>query len=918
MVKADLDCCSQKVINFSSATQYAYPDSVVRGSDVGTRFTTQATWNADLGLMLSSTDENNQVTQYQYDYLNRLTRVTLPPQNSVNVQYVTQYDDVALSPTVTEFATPSSVTVPQKVTTMDGLGHSRQIDTYNGSTLVSSVTYSYDKLWRTHQLSNPFSPGDPTVYMIFSYDALGRTTLKTPPSNGNVQYSYSGNSLVVTDPAGKMRKTYTDALGRLVQVDEPGIVSDHIPANNIATLQSGGNFVLFDPYNNPLWSTGTSGTGYGPFEVQDDGNLVLYQFKWQTGTYRAWNGAIIPYDSCRTGDSLFADQTLNEGQCLENVSNTTFVLMTHGDLQIYDRQLSQVTWHSNTYGHTGAYLKMQSDGNLVIYTSGGTALWSSGTSGSGANVATLENDGRLILYSTVWSSSTTQSGVTGSLTHPSCDVGWSLGSTGSLGTSQCLVSRNGHFELLLQTDGNLVLNNIGVTPAQTLWSTNTALTPLSLDVAFHTTYSYDPRGLLTNVSQAAITGQSGSGQLRSYIYDGLGRLTSATTPESGTGMNYYTALGGGTCGASDPTLVCRTQDARGVVKNFSYDVFNRLTGITYTNTSGGADPANTPPAAYQYDAGGAAAFALTRLTSITEGPASPTPANSHTFTYDNLGRIATDTQSIDQQTYTLQYAYNLAGQISVITYPSTHTVALNHDSIGRLCSIGTSGSTCTAGTQYLSNLTYNAADEPLGMTMGNGVQGSLTYNDHLQLSTLRYFKTGAASDVLNLSYDYTFASQSGNNGQIQAIHYFTQPGTEDLTKSESFTYDQLKRLTAAQTLTVNGTAGTWSLQWSYDRFGNRLSQALVGGNVTIGQPNFVVDPQPTGFPDTAMTLRAICWMLPPVLQEAMNIHTMERIASSASIPRRLTPTLECSGSRKWSALLLLDTSMPGASLLPNT
>jgi hypothetical protein len=40
-----------------------------------------------------------------------------------------------------------------------------------------------------------------------------------------------------------------------------------------------------------------------------------------------------------------------------------------------------------------------------------------------------------------------------------------------------------------------------------------------------------------------------------------------------------------------------------------------------------------------------------------------------------------------------------------------------------------------------------------------------------------------------LSYDYTSAVQPNNNGQIQAIHYFTTPGVEDQTKSESFTYD---------------------------------------------------------------------------------------------------------------------------------
>lgn len=59
-------------------------------------------------------------------------------------------------------------------------------------------------------------------------------------------------------------------------------------------------------------------------------------------------------------------------------------------------------------------------------------------------------------------------------------------------------------------------------------------------------------------------------QPRSYVYDSLGRLTSATTPEAGTVTNFYTTSGGATC-AGDPSLPCRVQDARGVVKTLTYD-----------------------------------------------------------------------------------------------------------------------------------------------------------------------------------------------------------------------------------------------------------------------------------------------------------------------------------------------------------
>src|ERR1700682_3698922 len=97
----------------------------------------------------------------------------------------------------------------------------------------------------------------------------------------------------------------------------------------------------------------------------------------------------------------------------------------------------------------------------------------------------------------------------------------------------------------------------------------------------------------------------------------------------------------------------------------------------------------------------------------------------------------------------------------------------------------------------------------------------------------------STTDILNLPYDYG----TNNNGQIQAVHYYTSPGVEDSRGSEYFSYDPWLRLSAAHTGTVSqSTPYTWSLQWDYDRLGNRLSQTLTGGNVSIGQPVFTVDP----------------------------------------------------------------------------
>lgn len=715
LLTAQMDCCNLKTFNFSSATQYSQPDSIVRGSGIP-QFTTSFTYDIDTGLVLTNTDENGQVTQYQYDSVGRTTAVLLPAQSGTVVQLNRSYDDAAANPSVTSYSTNSGNT-SVSVTTTDGLGHSLQIDNKNCpngpqscSTIISSTKVTYDKLWRQAQVSNPFAPGENPVNTTFAYDGLGRITQVAPPSAGYTQYAYSGNTVTITDPAGKQRKKYTDALGRLVEVDEPG------------------------------WGDALNGIG----SVTISGGEQSY----------------CPRETCLP-------------------------------LQyIYDTGNVQVTVNGSTktalYGKTSTPSSIASDLANQINNDGSFPVTGNV---SGATVTLVARQA-------------------GAITNYPLAVSSATNDVPDFGTPSFAVTRS----------GATLTGGIDGTPE----GSSTLYRPIV------TAYGYNLSDQLITASVAAmgpVNGVTYAGQQRSYSYDDLGRITSSTTPESGTVTSYYTDVNNNAC-AGDPSLVCRTVDARSITRTFAYDGINRPLTVSYSD--------GTPAVTYGYDAGGAGAFALDRLTSITEG------ANSEIFAYDNLGRIRSVTHNIDQTNYVIQYAYNLMSGIASITYPSGRVVTQNYDSLGRTASIS-SGS-----TNYLNSLTYNAAGDALGFTLGNNVQASFTYNDHLQLAKLRYFKSGSP-DILNLGYDYTSAGQSNNNGQIQAIHYYTQeqPLTEDRTKSESFTYDSWLRLKAAQTLDVNSTAGsqTWSLAWTYDRLGNRRTQTLVAGDPAFSayQPSFTFD-----------------------------------------------------------------------------
>lgn len=1005
LVIAQMDCCNQKTIKFSSATGFSQPDSVTRGPNGGTQFGTSYTYNPDSGLLLSNTDENGQVTSYAYDSMGRQTQVILSSQ----VQLNTAYDDVDVVPTVTNSSTANNEVI---VASFDGLGHVMQVDNKNCpvgqpscSTIVSSVKYSYDKLWQRIQGSNPYGPSDIIVNTTFSYDGLGRITQVAPPSAGSTTYSYSGNTVTVTDPAGKQRKKYTDALGRLIEVDEPG--------ETFAGTQAGGSTGVSGTLQSKVVgaSNPTNATGSVTINGAEQCSsppppppgctppmpccIGLFHDPWQDGNLNSLAVAAFLQQTCDFGTVTITVNGHNDSYSFGSADTTT-TIASHLAQNINADGAAYVTASASgatvyltartagpNYSLASSYTYDAADFGSPSFTtsnsgstltggstgSSGTTVYDAGTVSitvgafsSGSPTITGAEKSKLVstrfcaewtrngtcadwevetdtIYdsgivsitvnghkdNTTYSQGSTVSsvatglaqainadsaafvnataGTNGSITLTARQAGtagnlsWSIstssddptdfGSAGSFsaspisgtlaGGSANVFSASASYAQTgnstptqiasalasaLSASGspvtavasganiNITYKSVGVignvpascssSTSQGTYFSSPSFTCSSITLAggadsystglghpYATKYTYDAVDQLTAVSQAAgnVNGQPVVGQTRSYIYDNLGRQLTATAPESGTITIYYTDSNNNAC-AGDPSLPCRIQDARGVIKTFTYDSINRPATVTYSD--------GTPSVTYQYDAGGAAAFALNRLTKRIEGTG--TTPNAVTFTYDNLGRITSAKQVIDSTTYLTQYTYNLASQLGSVIYPSGRVVTQSYDALGRTASISDSSAT------YLSGLSYNAAYQTLALTLGNGVQGTFTYNDHLQLSTLRYFK--GSNDFLNLAYDYT-TGVLGDNGQIQVMHYYSAPGMEDLTRTENFTYDAWGRLSAAHTGTVSATSGskTWSLQWSYDRLGNRTSQTLVGGDPTlsIGQPQFTVD-----------------------------------------------------------------------------
>ncbi len=337
---------------------------------------------------------------------------------------------------------------------------------------------------------------------------------------------------------------------------------------------------------------------------------------------------------------------------------------------------------------------------------------------------------------------------------------------------------------------------------------------------YRTTYEYDELDNLKKVTQGS--------QTRTFDYDSLKRLTSATNPESGTVSYEYD---------NNSNLRFKT-DARGVVTENRYDALNRVTTILY-RINGQPDP-NTGDIEYLYDN---ATNGKERLWLTYRWGAKP----SHTAVgaYDAMGRVAQlynlfgDGQGGWSAGYAVNRTYNRTGAVTSQTYPSGHTVTYNYDSAGRLADKDAQNLAFTGnlgdGVQrtYAKGITYASAgqlkQEQFGTT--TPVYNKLFYNSRLQLAEILTSTTGGDSSwnrgkILNqysLQCSGAGCNAVDNNGNLRKQEMFI-PANDQVSSYTSwhqqYDYDALNRLQRVHEYTGNPQLD-WRQEFLYDRWGNR-------------------------------------------------------------------------------------------------
>jgi RHS repeat-associated protein len=271
----------------------------------------------------------------------------------------------------------------------------------------------------------------------------------------------------------------------------------------------------------------------------------------------------------------------------------------------------------------------------------------------------------------------------------------------------------------------------------------------------------------------------------SYVYNGFGQVIQAASPDTGTTVYHLDAAG---------NVISQT-DARGVVTKWTYDALNRVTSETFP-----ASPAQN--ITYTYDSTKGGNKGIGRLTGFTD------ESGRTRLKYDAVGDVIAVIQVTGGQRYKTTYAYNLAGNVTRITYPSGLIINYTYDSQGRISGVTSQADGKAKPVTLASNVTYEPFGPLASLTYGNGLVMTRTYNADYQITGITTKSATTTVQSLSLGYDV--------NGNVASIIDNLTPG-----ESQTFTYDALNRLTTA-------TGPYPTITYTYDADSNRLTSTQGG------------------------------------------------------------------------------------------
>lgn len=337
-----------------------------------------------------------------------------------------------------------------------------------------------------------------------------------------------------------------------------------------------------------------------------------------------------------------------------------------------------------------------------------------------------------------------------------------------------------------------------------------------------TVYARDAMGRVTSVVDA-------SGGTTRFSYDLDGNLTSVIDPKGHTSLLTYNSMDklASRRDALNQTEswtydqddnVVNYTDRMNQQRIMTYDSLDRLSQVEYETATGSVQST----IGYTYDL----ANRLTEANDSAGGPLS--------VSYDDFDRVAAVTTSNGG----VSYSYDAAGRrLQMTVSDGSDPITYAYDATGRLT--GVTQASASVSVQYDTDGRRST------LTLPNGIQLEYAYDDASQLTGMTYSLAGTEVGTLTYAYDQDghIISRGGTLDEPQPpqlIASATYDANNRLTSlgTTSLTYDANGNLLSDGTTTyawnvrnqLAGMSGGTSAAFSYDAFGRRLSQSVVGAS----------------------------------------------------------------------------------------
>ena len=201
--------------------------------------------------------------------------------------------------------------------------------------------------------------------------------------------------------------------------------------------------------------------------------------------------------------------------------------------------------------------------------------------------------------------------------------------------------------------------------------------------------------------------------------------------------------------------VASKTDQDGTRTGYEYDLAGRMTRRTYRTGVFGGSGSDRPSDTFTHDPAG-------RMLTAVSGRYD----NTVNFTYDAAGRKATESLTINGQTYTTETQYDPAGRVAGYVYPSGDRVQRTYTDRGQLATVAVGGND-------VSTRTYDAGGRLTDEAYDNGITSTRRYNNDNTLEAIDH--SGGVGD-----YQYTWDANKNKTSEtitgVMSGYGFDQTG----------------------------------------------------------------------------------------------------------------------------------------------